>query len=308
MNNNPASQEKNSAVLKIFNYVGGALIFFGVAYFVQSNWDSLNDFFKVFVSLGVAIAAYIVGLLLQSANKSAASAAFFLIAGLMLPLGLYITSIVYNIPIPQKSVDLLISLICFLVFLISLFLFRSPRILFQFFSILYASCLYFSVIEFLLYGHSVFIEDLTQYELIALGLSYIFLGYYLDISSPSPLSSSSPLTTPLYIIGALTIFVAAYFLGDFNDPRLIYYWRIPVIVCIILAFLFALPLKAKSFLYLGSLFMVIYILEMSAKFASVFGDSGWSLILVIAGLLFMGLGYLVFILNKMISNSDSKSL
>jgi hypothetical protein len=293
MNNNPNTEEKSSAVLKIFNYIGGALIFFGVAYFIGSNWNNLNNFFKVFVSLGTAVVAYIVGILFQSANKYTASTAFYLLAGLLLPLGLFITYKVYQIPMPHRYVDLVISLICFIVFLISQL--RSPRILFQVLSILYGSYLYFSIIEFLLYGNPVSIENLNQYELVALGLSYIFLGYYLN------LSTSSILTGPLYMIGALIILTSVYFLGTTNDTRFIFHWRILTLVSITLAFVLAVPLKSKSFLYLGSLFVVIYIVDMSMRFADVFGDLGWSFILVIAGLLLMLMGYLIFTLNRKIS-------
>lgn len=297
MNKISGAEEKNSYILKIFNYVGGALIFFGVGYFVGSNWNNLSDFLKVFVTLGVAIVAYCVGFLFQSANKYGASNAFYLLSGLLLPLGLMITFRVYNVPLSQKSLDLVISMICFIVFMLSQL--RSPRTLFQVFSILYATWLYFGAIEFLLYAGPVVIGDLNQYELIALGFSYIFLGYYLN------LSSSSALTAPLYTFGALMILASSYFLGTSNDPRFIFYWHLPVVLSIILAFIFAIPLKARSFLYLASIFMAIYIVDMSMNFADVFGDAGWSLILVIAGLLFMLLGYLVFILNRKITNKTN---
>jgi uncharacterized membrane protein len=290
---NQKSEEKSSAILKIFNYVGGALIFFGVTYFIGSNWYNLSDFIKVFVSLGTAIAGFIVGILFQHAKKYTASTAFYLLAGLLFPIGLYITYQVYQIPIQPSCLDLVISTICLIVFLVSQL--RSPRIIFLLFSILYASYFYFSIIEFLLYGNTVHIQNLNQYELIALGFSYIFLGYYLNFSS------SSVLTGPLYFFGALLILASTYVLGVSNDTRFIFHWRIIALISIILAFILAVPLKAKSFLYLGALFLIIYIVDMSFRFAQVFGDMGWSLILVIAGLLLMLIGYLVFFLYRKIS-------
>src|SRR5690349_10301412 len=100
MNKNSGFDDKNNAILKIFNYVGGALIFMGICYFIGSNWHNLNNFLKVFVTLGTAIAAFVVGILLQHANKYTTSTAFYLISGLLLPFGLFITYKVYQIPIP----------------------------------------------------------------------------------------------------------------------------------------------------------------------------------------------------------------
>ena len=294
MNNNINPEEKSSSALKIFNYVGAALIFFGVAYFIGSNWNKISDFFKVFVSLGTAIVAYIVAMLFQSANKYTASTAFYLLAGLLLPIGLFITYKVYHIPLPNRSVDLVIASLCFIVFLLSQL--QSSRIVFQIFSIIYGTYFYLSVIEFILYGKSVSILNLNEYELIALGLSYIFLGYYFY------LYSSSILTAPLYLIGASLVLGSAYFLGSSQDLRFIFHWRIPAIIGIILAFILAVPLKAKSFLLVGSIFTIIYVIDMSSRFADVFGDNGWALILVLSGLLLILMGYLVFMLNKKICN------
>lgn len=295
MNNHRGTDEKSSIALKIFNYVGGAFIFFGVAYFTGSNWNKMSDFSKVFVSLGTAVIAYIVAIFFQYANKHTASTAFYLLAGLLLPFGLFITYKVYHIPLPDQAVDLVIASICFIAALLSQR--RSPQTLFQIFTIIYGSYLYFSLFEFILYGKPVSIENLNQYELMALGLSYIFLGYYLD------LSASSILTAPLYTIGGFIVLAASYCLGTYHEMRFIFHWRLPAVISIILAFVLAVPLKAKSFLYLGALFIVIYVADMSTRFADIFGDNGWALILVIAGLLFMLMGYLVFILNRKISQS-----
>jgi uncharacterized membrane protein len=295
MDDKNVPSEKGHTILKIFNYIGGALIFFGVAYFIGSNWYQLSNFIKVFVTLGVAIATFIVGICLQFANKENASNAFYLIAGLILPFGLFITYKVYHLAIPLYSVDLVIASICFIVFLISQL--RSPRTIFQIFCILFGTFLYFSIIEFLLYGKPVHIGDLNEYELIVLGTSFILLGHYLSFSS-------SVLSGPLYFLGTLIVLTSVYCLGTYNDPHFIFHWRLIALLCIILAFVLAVPLQSKSFLYVGSLFLVIYIVDMSMRFADVFGDAGWSLILVIAGLLFIVIGYIVFSLHKKMSKKS----
>ena len=62
------------------------------------------------------------------------------------------------------------------------------------------------------------------------------------------------------------------------------------------ALLGGIPLKSRPFLFVGSLFIMIYIIKISAEY---FKDSmGWPLALVLAGLALMTVGYLSFYLNR----------
>jgi hypothetical protein len=287
---------KSLDILKIFNYIGGALIFFGIAYFIRSNWDILNNFLKLFSTLGSAIAAYIIGVLLHLSKKYQGSYAFFFLSALLLPLGLYVAVIVNQVPASAK-IDMMVSFICLAVFLLS-YIFYLRATVFVFFSIIFASLFFVSTVSFLIEnGNRVFSKNLAEYEIMTLGISYIFLGYFLQANK------QTALTEVLYFFGALFLLCGSYTLSGTASILGfdIFHWKIIPLIFIFIAFICSVFLQSKSFLYLASIFLFIYISEMSIQFALLLGDRFWALTLIIVGFLLMLMGYLIYYVNKKIS-------
>ncbi|VVC74946.1 hypothetical protein AQUSIP_02200 [Aquicella siphonis] len=286
---------KESSILIIFNYVGGALIFLGIAYFIVDNWNILNNFTRVFSTLGAAMAAYIVGLLFHLSHKyEAASAAFFMIAGLVMPIGLQVTFNIYGKSVTPEVVNMMITGLCLLVFLASLK--WMPRTLFLLFSIIFASLFYFSLIDFIVSRSLYFDFDIFNYEIMALGFSYLFLGYYLDRRH------RHILVGPLYFFGVLCVLSASLYFGSYivsGETSVL--WKAITAILIILTFMFSVPLRSKSFLYLGAVFLVLYVCDISDNFIRIFGELGWPLILILMGLLLMSVGYMVFFIHRKIN-------
>ncbi|RDI44544.1 hypothetical protein [Aquicella lusitana] len=291
--NNPASKDaassKNVAILRIFNYLGGALVFFGIAFFVSVNWYALNDFIRIFATLGAALAAYLVAVLFHLARYEAASTAFFLITGLTLPIGIYVTFKITGMP-PSHLLSAIISGLSFCLFLFTYFF--LPRTLLLLLSIVFASAFFNDLLYFLVEKSNFIFSDLMEYELIVLGLSYMLLGYYLDRDN------RHPLTGLLYFFGSLFILSGSYTLGGFffYEQGLLA-WRILTPILIFSSFLFSVALQSKALLYVGALFTVIYIIDLSTWFARIFSSFSWPLILIFLGFAFMLIGYLVFYLH-----------
>lgn len=285
-------------ILKIFNYLGGSLIFFGIVFFIGMNWLSLNNFTKIFATLGSAIAAYLVGVLLQLRKNEVASSAFFLISALVLPVGLFVTLYIYGQVNDFTKTSLIVSSTCLAAFLLS-YLF-SARTVFLLFIVIFGSNFYFSLIDFIMQHNVVVFNNRYNYEFIILGLCYILFGRYLEFDK------HAVLTGPLYFFGALYILSASYYLsGTFITHSAISNWKIITALLIFLFFFLSVPLKSKSFLYLAAIFLVIYMVDMSYKFAEIFGAYGWPLILVFGGLLLMAVGYLVFNLQRKIRSKGN---
>lgn len=292
--NKEASHNENT-VLKIFNYVGGTLIFLGVSYFIVDNWGSLNGFTKIFSTLGAAIAAFLVGALFQLTKKfESASAAFYMLSGLLLPIGLHVTLTVANVSWPTELSNLFISTLCLVVFLTAqLYL---PRTIFLLFTIIFASLFYVSLLDFIVHKSNIIYSYLDNYEMIALGIAYICLGYYLDKNY------KHELVGPLYFFGGLFVLAESFSLGsNLLFGYAIPLWEVLTPILIILAFMLSVPLRSKSFLYLGAIFLLLYICDISGKFIRLFGDMGWSLMLILLGLLLMLIGYLVIHIHQKIN-------
>src|SRR5690242_15330401 len=81
-------QSRLSAILY---FVGGIIVFLGITILVGQNWSYFNNTSKILVTLGSAIAVYIMGLLFSRyQNLDVISQAFYFISGLIAPLGITI--------------------------------------------------------------------------------------------------------------------------------------------------------------------------------------------------------------------------
>lgn len=298
MTNNDSSQ-KTFNILKIFNYAGGALIFFGIAYFVSANWYTLSDFAKIFSTLGAAIAALIIGVLLQLDQKrEEAGSAFFMIAGLILPVGLFVTFKIYNLPWSVEKVELLITFLCLITFSLAYRIW--PRTILLLFCVIYAAFFFLSIVDLLIQHFEIYFEDLFEYLGMIIGLSFILFGRYLE------LSNRPALTGVLYFMGALLLLGSSFSLsGTFLFGEGYPEWRWVTAILIMLSFILAVPFRSKAFLYLGAIFLVLYIVDMSYRFARLFGTMGWPLILIITGVLLMVIGYLLYFIHKKIASSET---
>lgn len=288
-------QTSNIDFLRVMNYVGGALIFFGIAFFITINWFSLNPFVKIFSTFGVAIAAFCIGMLLNKSYEAASGTAF-MIAGLVLPIGLYVTfDILFEPTDNWFLVNLVISTICLVVFLSGQLLLQRTILLF--FTIIFASIFFVTLSDYIIFKLDTYIRDFYEYRGMVLGLSYVLLGRYLVENQRYPLVGL------LYFFGSLLILANSYMIGGFFFfDHTITSWKILTGVLVILTLCFSIILKSRAFLYVGAFFLVIYITDMSSRFVNLLGDFGWPLILVAIGFLLMVVGYLVFALQRRIKN------
>lgn len=287
---------KGSSLLKIFNYIGGTLIFIGISYFISDNWSSLSNFTKIFSTLGSAIAAYCMGMLLSTQRKYlAASSAFFMIAGLVLPVGLFVTFFIMDWNLQPVTQNLIVTGICLLAFLLTQLV--MPRTVILLFTVIFASLFFIALTNYNIhFSHFVF-TDLFIYQFFCIGLSYIFLGRYLDYHD-------NPLVGPLYFFGALFVLTSSFDLAGylfFNEGLRL--WKGLALGFLILSFLCSIPLKSKSLLYFGALFLLLYVANLTYEYESIFGSFGWPFILITAGLMLMLLGYLLYFIHQLINKS-----
>jgi hypothetical protein len=286
----------NLSLSKIFTYIGAALIFFGIAFFINLNWSVLNNVTKIIVTLGVAIAAYLVGLLLHFNNKEdLAASGFFFICALVLPAGFYVTANILGYNVNTVEAFLIINAVCLLIFVFSFF--YLSRFIFLLFMIIYATLLFFNFIELISDRAIITFADVYEYAFIVTGLSYILLGRYLN-TKEIPV-----LVGPLYFFGSVFLLGSAYCLAGFNFFSLTdTTWKVITGILIFLTLVLSVPLKSKAFLYVGAFFLAIYIIDISSTLADIFGGRGWPLVLVVVGFLFILAGYfIVRIRQKIVS-------
>ncbi|MDR3478318.1 MAG: DUF2157 domain-containing protein [Gammaproteobacteria bacterium] len=293
---NTDEQPKGNSILKIFNYIGATLIFLGISYFICDNWSSLNNFVKIFSTLGSAIAALLIGFLLSVDKKyGATGAGFFMIAGLILPIGLFITFDILKLHADLMTQNVWVASICLVVFLAGQIL--LPRTILLLFTILFASLFFVALTNATVQHSNIVSSNLFIYQCLTIGLSYLFLGRYLDYAD-------NPLVGTLYFFGCLFVLTSSFDLAGYlflSEGSVA--WKIVAVALLISSFLLAVPLRSKSLLYIGAIFLLVYVANLTTQFESLFGSIGWPIILIISGFLLMLLGYLIYFIHQRIKKS-----
>jgi hypothetical protein len=124
---------------------------------------------------------------------------------------------------------------------------------------------------------------------LALGLTWIFLGYYLQSTQ------YKALTGVLYAFGVLSFLAGALTLGGWSPSQNIF-WELVYPLFVFGAVFLSVYLKSKSFLTFGTIFLIVYILKITGEYFT--SGLGWPLALVIAGLAIMAIGYYAVRINK----------
>lgn len=278
----------HTGISHMLYYVGGAIVFIGIAVLIGQHWSKLNDATKILSTLGSGIAAYLAGTFLsRNARLEVAGRAFYLISALVTPLGLHVTFDVAGLDVGTAGNQSLISAILLTTYLLSYAVRRTT--VFMLFTIIFGTWLFFSVTRALVGASPSFGWEFSAYRVLCTGLVYGLLGY------ACAGSAHRALTGALYGFGALCFLGAALALGDYK-PHQNVFWELAFPGLVFGVMFLSVYVKSKAFLTFGSLYLMGYILKITAEY---FADSlGWPLTLVLTGLGLIAIGYLHFNVKK----------
>lgn len=283
------SWHRSVTVTDILYYLGGAIIFLGLAVLIQQHWVSFNTVTRLLVTLGAGIAAFIIGALLRSDKRfQVVAQAFFLIAALILPIGLGVAFHEAGYLVSTSEVQAVMSGILLLTFFVSLSLWRST--LFNLFTIIFGTWFFFALTNVLFsQGISGSRAHWYEYRVLLVGLSYVLLGNYYQ-SRPH-----RSLTTWLYSVGILGFLAAALALGGWFPDRNLF-WELIFPVLVLGTIFLSVNLRSRTFLVFGSIFLMAYILKITGEYFT--NSLGWPVALILAGFALMAVGYGTVYLNK----------
>jgi hypothetical protein len=283
-------RREHVGLAEILYYIGGAIVFIGIVVLVAQQWDSLSNFSQILVTLGSGIAAYVTGLLLTRYPQTrGVGTAFYFISALLLPLGLAVTFDQANYNIGTARIQSIMAAILLATYLFSRLVLKAK--IFTIFSIIFGTWFFYSFVTMFVQNATSFYDTLKFYEYLTLvtGLSYILLGYYFAQTA------ERGLTGVLYSFGLLGLLSSTLSLGGWTPNQNIFWEVIFPGLALVIVFL-SIQLKSKAFLTLGSIFLMAYILKITAEYFS--NSLGWPVALVFAGLVLIGIGYLTFYLNR----------
>lgn len=128
----------------ILYYIGGAVVFLGIAIFIGKNWAILNSLTRILITLGSGIVAYTMAVLFSVDERFARiNLAFYLIAALILPVGLYAVFDSAGMDAGGYALQALNAMLLAAMFFASYFLFRKNVLLL--FGLIFSSWLYFDL-------------------------------------------------------------------------------------------------------------------------------------------------------------------
>jgi len=275
-------------VTDLLYFLGGAIVFIGIVVLVEQHWSQLSFATKMLATIGSGLAAYYSGLLLSREPRfQMASQAFFLISALVLPVGLAIVFDHFGFGMHRMGVQAWVAGLLSAFFIANYALFRSR--VFLLFSVIYGTWLFFSLTGLILDGRPEWHQwKILEYCFLVTGLTYGLLEHAFSSDERCSLRGA------LYGFGVLFFLGAAFALGGW-EPTQSYFWEIVFPGLVLGALLMSIPLKSKSFLTFGSLYLMAYIGKITVEY---FKDSlGWPLSLVLIGFALMATGYGAYSLN-----------
>lgn len=282
----PVRRKPNIA--EIISYIGGAIVFVGVAILVGQNWDSMDFIAKVLATLGIGAIAYLAGFVF-SKNKKAdmIGSVFYFISAMVSPIGFFVLFDEFGLDIGTHSSQALISAILLIAYIASYFLVKKK--IFVLLSIFFGSWLFFAVTDLLISVHYDNVYEFSFYRTLIVGVSHVLIGYSFV---KGKLSS---LTNVLYGFGVFGVLWSALMLGKWS-PEQNLFWELIYPFLILGSLYLSVYLKSGPFLIWGSIFLMAYILKITSEYFTV--GLGWPLSLMIAGLSMIGVGYMAMSLKN----------
>jgi hypothetical protein len=282
--------ERSGRYSKLLYFVGGGVIFIGIVAFIAQVWDDLGPIMHVVVTLGAGLAAFTTGVLLSWHGRlGAAGPAFFLIAALLLPLGMAVTLDEAGLDPERLSLQSLMALVLTGAFLAVYRLFRSSSLLV--YAIVFATWAFFAISGFMVGPDPRFAgKEFFEYRILTAGLAFMVLGWAFSGTERDGLSG------PLYAFGSLAFLGSALALGGWK-PSQSTFWELVFPGLAFGVLYLSVHVRSKALLTFGSLFLGAYLAKITGEY---FSDSmGWPLALIVLGLLLMGVGFLTYRLKRM---------
>jgi len=283
---------------ELLYFIGGATVIVGIVVSLGQNWAELKLGTKLLVTIGSALAAHCLGLFIgRNQSSRAIEHAFFLIAAVIMPIGLYILINNSGYHAQTSGMQSIIAGSMLSLYLLSQLFLKKP--IFTLLIIFFSTWFFLSFSFFLLKGTPFLqTETLGCYLLFIVGIVYLFLGHAFNWHNHTSLSMT------LYGFGTLFALFSALLLGGWK-PEQNLFWEIS---CPLLAFgalYLSVLIKNKIVLSLGTFFLITYLFKVTYQYFS--SSFGWPVALVCLGLSIILIGYFpITIKNKYLTHYIQK--
>lgn len=297
--------QKNSLIRRlgiseIFYLIGGIIVLIGLVVLVAQNWMAMSYSLRVFSTFGAGV-AFFIGAVALTKNRFLGKLddVFYILSAILTAIGY---SVIFMKFINQNNVNVFLILVpLFLLIQYGITQFFTKKNTFTLFNAVFGTWLFFTLTNVIISNSaSVFGLNFHLYRVMLVGISYLLFGYFLQ-SKQRPFASFFDFFGILGILGpsfALNVMagikVSSSFISGSSNAPAVWLFLYPVLV---VATLFAsIYLKKTSFLTFGTIFLVAYLIRITAQYFS--NVIGWPIALIFMGIVVIGLGYLAVYINK----------
>ena len=292
------SESKSTEPSKTFNlsgvlyYVGAGIAFIGVSIFVGQHWEDLPSILRILVTLGAGLALFSAATLLESTKRlDRVPDALHFLSGLLIPGGIFVTLNELGFHGSDWGPGLIFLALTFAYMLAYRFYRHNILVLF---SIVYGTFAFFLITGAMAAGFVSFDRnDYLAYRFVGVGGTYLLLGYAF-------LAMREKILSPwLYGFGALALLGGSFALQGWSPTQSIC-WEVVYPGLVFGAMFLSIHLRSRAVLFLGAAFLVGDIFKLTDEYFQ--NSLSWPLMLILAGFLLIGVGYVTFSLNKKYMN------
>ncbi len=269
------SDSKSSILTRLLAYLGGIFVLAGLGVFIEMQWEVMNSFARITVTLGSGIAAFVMALVAAGDERREKTATpLFLVAALLQPMGILVAINEFSRGGDERHAFLLTASV--LLIQQALAFFKTRRTVLLFTSLIFGVWLYGTAMDL-----AALDEDLI---FLTLGLSVLLISYSID-------QTRHAVITPFwYFVSSSAMLIGLFSLLKDTAIEILFLGASCGLVFLSTWF------KSRSLLFVGTVAILGYVGYYTAEnFSDVVG---WPIALILFGLLLIGLSAAAFGISR----------
>lgn len=271
-------------ITNIFYIIGALIVLVGALILIAQYWDEIGFFGRMLSTAGIALVTYLSSLFMKDRSQNILSQALFTLSAVLAPVGIIVYFREFEISFASGAQS--VAGLCLGLIFLSALLYAKKSVL-TLITTLFFTWSFFALVGFMFPSTA----ELAKWTTMITGIAYVLIGYHHRLRQSidgQDRTEGKLVENILYLAGTVGILAPALFLNGLFD--------LLSVALIFAAFYASTFIRSRAMLMLSSLFLMIYVFKMTAKY---FSDSiGWPLSLIAIGFAVICVGYVTLYLNQ----------
>lgn len=269
------SRRKTEVVNRLFGYLGGAFVFSGLMVFIGMFWAGMGSTERIVLTLGSGLIAYVLAIAcLRDRRYLRAAAPLFLIAGLLQPMGMLVAIAEYSQGGDERYALLLVLSVMMISFGLTFWKERRDELLYLL--LIYASGWFATCFDLLELG--------DDYSALVVGSFLVSMAYVISRTRHGAIAGFWFFAGSLLVLG-----------GSFAilEGRV---WDVVFLAPACFFIYLSLIVRSRALLFNGTVAVLSFLAYYTAEYFE--DSSSWPIIMLVVGFVLIGMGKVVFELDR----------